>query len=236
MEWTSRTRLLLGDQKQEKLQSAHVLVAGLGGVGSYAAEMLVRAGVGKLTLVDGDTIHASNRNRQLPALISTEGRYKAEVLAERFRDINPEISLCVFNEFLKEEKLQEVALRPYDYIVDAIDSIQPKIDLIRYAVSAGTPIISSMGAGGKMDPSRVTINDISKTSYCKLAATIRRGLRNYGIFRGVTVVYSTEPSDKSSLLLVHEANKKSTLGTISFLPAVFGCFCSYFVIRDLTNS
>lgn len=235
MEWLSRTLLLLGQEKLEKLQNSHILVAGLGGVGAFASEMLARAGVGKMTLVDGDRVNPSNRNRQLPALQSTENFFKTEVMAARIRDINPEIQLIVRTEFVKEETLQALAMQPYDYVVDAIDSVTPKIDLIRHSLAYGNRIISSMGAGGKIDPSKIRVDDISKTSYCSLAAVVRRELRKSGIQKGVRVVYSTETPDRNSLLLVSEPNKKSTLGTISYLPAIFGCYCSSVVIRDLTN-
>ncbi|MDD4032653.1 MAG: tRNA threonylcarbamoyladenosine dehydratase [Bacteroidales bacterium] len=235
MEWLSRTLILLGQEKIDKLQQAHVLVVGLGGVGAYAAEMIARAGIGSMTLVDGDRVHPSNRNRQLPALISTDNQYKAEVMADRIRDINPDIKMLVINEFVKEDSLKKLASQSYDYVVDAIDSLAPKIDLIRYSLAAGNRIISSMGAGGKMDPSKIRVDDISKTSYCPLAAAVRRGLRKFDIDKGVKVVYSTEISDKNSLILVEEQNKKSTLGTVSYLPAIFGCYCSSVVIRDLTS-
>jgi tRNA A37 threonylcarbamoyladenosine dehydratase len=235
MEWLSRTLILFGQEKIDKLQRAHVLVVGLGGVGAYAAEMIARSGIGSMTLVDGDRVNSSNRNRQLPALTSTDNQYKAEVMADRIRDINPDIKLIVMKEFVKEDVLKKLASQSYDYVVDAIDSLTPKIDLIRYSLAAGNKIISSMGAGGKIDPSKIRVDDISKTSYCPLAAAVRRGLRKFDIDKGVKVVYSTESSDKNSLILVEEQNKKSTLGTVSYLPALFGCYCSSVVIRDLTD-
>lgn len=237
MSWLERTELLLGSEKLGQLTNAHVLVVGLGGVGAYAAEQLCRAGIGKMTIVDGDVVEESNRNRQLPALISTKGKAKAEVLAARFRDINPEIQLTVINEFIRDEKTIELlSSQHYDYVVDAIDTLSPKVFLIYHAKQLGLNVISSMGAGGKMDPSKIQLSDISKSHSCGLARMVRKRLSRLGIKKGVKVVFSPEEIDDDSIRLEESQNKKSTVGTISYMPPLFGCFIASAVIRDLTAS
>lgn len=232
--WLERTSLLLGDEKVKRLNDKHVLVVGLGGVGAYAAEMIARAGIGQMTIVDGDVVNKTNINRQLLALHSQIGRPKAEIMAERIRDINPNIKLTVFNEFLKDERMRELLENKYDYVVDAIDTISPKVFLICHCVEIGHKIISCMGAGGRVDPTKLQIADISKTYNCKLAKTIRKRLHRKGIDKGVNVVFSTELVEKSSVMEVDdEENKKSTVGTISYIPALFGIYCASKVIRDL---
>lgn len=209
---------------------------GLGGVGSYAAEALCRAGIGKLTLVDGDTIHASNRNRQLLALKSTEGKLKTEIIAQRLYDINPKIELSLFSEYTKDQRMIDILDRGYDYVIDAIDTLSPKIYLIYHTVKKGMPIVSSMGAGGKLDPTQVKIADLSETHTCKLAFDIRKRLRRLGIVYGVKAVFSTEAVPMETIIRIeNEKNKKSTAGTISYMPCIFGCFCASVVIRDLTQ-
>jgi tRNA A37 threonylcarbamoyladenosine dehydratase len=237
MNWLNRTELLLGSEKLEKLQNANVLVVGLGGVGAYAAEQICRAGVGKMTLVDGDVVETTNRNRQLPALISTTGQPKAEILAARFRDINPEIELIVVNDFISDEKtIQLLKSAPFDYVVDCIDTISPKVFLIYHAFQLGLPVVSSMGAGGKMDPQKIRIDDISKTNYCKLARVVRKRLADLGIRKGVQVVYSTEVTEDNAVRAEDNRYKKSIVGTISYMPPLFGCFISSVVIGELTSS
>jgi len=237
MHWLNRTELLLGSEKLEKLQNANVLVVGLGGVGAYAAEQICRAGVGKMTLVDGDVVEITNRNRQLPALVSTNGEPKAEILAARFRDINPEIKLTIVNDFISDEKTVELLKSlPFDFVVDCIDTLSPKVYLIYHALQIGLPVVSSMGAGGKMDPEKIRIDDISKTSYCKLAKVVRKRLADLGIKKGLQVVYSTEVTDERAVRAEDSRYKKSTVGTISYMPALFGCFISSVVIRGLTSS
>ena len=234
-DWKQRTRLLLGDEKTERLERAHVLIAGLGGVGAYAAEMLCRAGVGHLTLVDADTVQPTNLNRQLPALHSTLGRPKAEVLAERFRDINPEIDLDVLPMFLKDEQIPELldARRP-DFVVDAIDTLAPKCHLIAEALKRRIRIISSMGAGAKSDITQVRFADIWDTYHCGLSKAVRKRLQKMGIRHKLPVVFSTEQADPHAVLLTEdERNKKSTCGTVSYMPAVFGCYLAEYVIRRL---
>ena len=234
MKWLDRTELLLGKEKIKILEQSHVLVVGLGGVGAYAAEQLCRAGIGKLTIVDGDVVEESNRNRQLPALISNTGMPKAEILAERFQDINPELELTVINDYIANEKTVELLKKyKYDYVVDAIDTVSPKVFLIYHSTQLGIPVVSSMGAGGKVDPQKVQISDISKSYNCNLARTIRKRLSKLGIKKGIKVVFSSELISKAAVRPEDGKNKKSTVGTISYMPPVFGCFVSSVVIRDL---
>jgi tRNA A37 threonylcarbamoyladenosine dehydratase len=233
-DWQTRTRLLLDDDKLDKFRNAHVLIAGLGGVGAYAAEQLVRAGIGRLTIVDGDKVHATNRNRQLPALISTNGRLKTEIMADRLLDINPELKLTTIAEYIKDERAIEIIEHGYDYVVDAIDTLSPKVYFIFHTLRLGMPLISSMGAGGKLDVLQVRIADISETYNCKLAYYIRKKLHKLGIWEGFKAVYSPEEVSRASVQLSEgEINKKSTVGTISYMPAIFGCYCAAGVINDL---
>ncbi|MBO4603646.1 MAG: tRNA threonylcarbamoyladenosine dehydratase [Salinivirgaceae bacterium] len=234
--WLERTELLLGKETVEQLRHKHVLVVGLGGVGAYAAEMIARAGIGRMTIVDADTVSASNINRQLPALHSHIGKPKAEIMASRLRDINPDIDLTVINEFIKDERMVQLLDNEYDYVVDAIDTISPKVFLILHCLNRNLKIVSSMGAGGKTDPSKIAIADISKSYNCKLAKSIRKRLHRKGINKGVAVVFSSELTDKDAVVEVDdEENKKSTVGTISYMPALFGIFCAAKVIRDLAG-
>jgi tRNA A37 threonylcarbamoyladenosine dehydratase len=232
--WQARTELLIGQTGIEKLASSHVLVVGLGGVGSYTAEQLCRAGIGELTLVDGDTVHPSNRNRQLPALKSTQGKFKTEIVAERLRDINPDIRLNIVNQYIKDESLIEVVSRPYDFVVDAIDTLAPKVYLLYYAHQYGHKVVSSMGAGGKFDPMQIEVVDISVTKNCRLAYYIRKKLHKLDVWTGITAVYSPEVVSRQVVAIeLGEFNKKSAVGTISYMPAVFGCICSSVVIRGI---
>ena len=234
-DWKQRTRLLLGEEKMERLQQAHVLVVGLGGVGAYAAEMICRAGVGRMTIVDADTVQPTNINRQLPALHSTMGREKAEVLAERFKDINPDIQLTVLPVFLKDDNIPELldAAR-YDFIVDAIDTLAPKCYLIAEALKRHIKIVSSMGAGAKSDITQIRFADIWDTYHCGLSKAVRKRLQKLGIKRKLPVVFSTEQADPKAVLLTEdEQNKKSTCGTVSYMPAVFGCYLAEYVIKRL---
>ena len=232
--WLERTELLLGTEKLAILRRSHVLVVGLGGVGAYAAEMTARAGVGRMTIVDADTVNATNINRQLVALHSTLGRPKAEVLAERLRDINPDIQLTVIQEYIKDEKTDELLdSARFDYVVDAIDTLSPKVNLIRGALDRGLPLVSSMGAGAKTDPTLLEIKDISRSHHCPLAHMLRKRLHKLGIRSGFWAVFSPEPVREGSLILTEEQNKKSNVGTISYMPAVFGCACASVVVRGL---
>lgn len=232
-EWQERTRLLLGDEGFEKLNSSHVLVVGLGGVGGYVAEQLTRAGIGELTIVDGDVVSQSNMNRQLLALQSTQGKPKAEVMAARLRDINPDIKLHVVSQFMKDQALIDLISQPYDYVVDAIDTVSPKVFLLYYAVQNNQRIVSCMGAGGKMHPDKIEIADIDKSHHCHLAFYIRKKLHKLGIRTGIKVVFSPEPVNKSAVIEEESQNKASNVGTISYMPAAFGCFCASVVINGL---
>ena len=233
-DWLSRTRLLAGNDVLERLKSSNVLVVGLGGVGAYAAEMICRAGVGKMTIVDGDRVHPSNRNRQLIALKSNEGLPKVFVMGERLRNINPALDLTIINEYLKDDRMTEVLDMGFDYLVDAIDTLSPKVFLLKHAVNRKIPVVSSMGSGGKVDPLRISLCDISETTDCPLARILRKRLHKLGIRDGITAVYSNEKTDKTKVVPTEgEPNKASIVGTISYMPAAFGIACSSVVIRDL---
>ncbi len=235
-EWLARTELIIGDESLQRLKASNVLVVGLGGVGAYAAEMICRAGVGSMTIVDGDTVNPSNRNRQLAALKSTEGIAKSEVMGERLKDINPDLNLTIIHDYIKDEKIVEVLDKGFDYVVDAIDTLSPKIFLIYRSLLRKFPVVSSMGAGGKFDPARIYISDISETTDCPLARILRKRLHRLGIREGFTAVYSTEPIDKSKVISTPgELNKASVVGTISYMPASFGIACASVVIRDLAG-
>jgi len=235
-DWLTRTELILGKDGLQKLKASNVLVVGLGGVGAYAAEMICRAGVGAMTIVDGDTVHPTNRNRQLLALKSTEGLPKAEVMGQRIKEINPHIELRVIQEYLKDERMVEILDKGYDYVVDAIDTLSPKIFLIYHSLQRKFPVVSSMGSGGKFDPTRICIADISETTDCPLARILRKRLHRLGVREGFTAVYSPEQVDKSKVVPTPgEQNKASIVGTISYIPASFGIACASVVIRDLAN-
>ena len=206
----------------------------MGGVGSMAAEMICRGGVGKMTIIDGDTIQPGNLNRQLPATHSNMNREKAVVMGERLKDINPGLELTVINEFIKEERISEILQAPYDYVVDAIDTLSPKIYLIYHTVSRGLNLASSMGSGGKMDPSQIRVADFGDTYNCRLAYLLRKKLRKMDVHGGFRVVFSTEQVSKEMIIPVEgEPNKKSTVGTNSYIPAIFGCTLASIVLRDL---
>lgn len=232
--WLERTELLLGKEKTDRLRRAHVLVVGLGGVGAYATEMIARAGVGRMTIADADTVSASNINRQLVALHSTVGRAKAEVLAERLRDIDPALELTVVDRYIKDEETYALLdAAPYDYVVDAIDTLSPKLALIAATMERRIPLVSSMGAGAKTDPTRMEIADIGRTHHCPLAHMLRKRLHKIGIRKGFRAVFSPEPMREGAMILCEERNKKSNVGTISYIPALFGIGCASVVIRDL---
>jgi tRNA A37 threonylcarbamoyladenosine dehydratase len=233
----SRTQLLLGDAQIIKLMNAHVLVVGLGGVGGICAEMIARAGVGRMTIIDADTVEASNRNRQLPALVSTDGMSKAEVLGKRLLDINPALKLTVINQFLnlgnRDSLLGDTT---YDYAADCIDTLTPKVHFIKYCIDRNIPIVSSMGAGARVDPSQIKITDISQTYNCKLAYYVRKKLHPLGIYSGLNVVYSPERPNEKRIVLTENGPKKSVIGTISYMPAMFGCTLASIVIRDIYDN
>ncbi len=234
MNWLERTELLLGAEKIEKLKNSHVLIVGLGGVGAYAAEQICRAGIGEMTIVDGDNIHLTNINRQLPALTSSLGQPKAEYMGQRLLDINPELKLHIIQEYIRDERMKEIISQPYDYVVDAIDTLSPKIFLIHDTIKYGNRIVSSMGAGGKVNPSLIQVADISESHICPLARILRKRLRRLGIHSGFKVVFSPEEiPDGSTRPCEGEPNKKTTVGTISYMPPIFGCYIASVVIRDL---
>ena len=232
--WLERTELLLGEEKLARLRSANVLVVGVGGVGAYAAEMIVRAGVGRMTIADADKVSETNIKRQLVALHSTVGREKCEVLAERLRDINPDLELKMVNRFIKDSETDTLLdSEKFDYVVDAIDTLSPKLALIKGALDRGIRLVSSMGAGAKCDPTLMEIKDIAKTHHCPLAHMLRKRLHKIGIKRGFRAVFSPEPVREGAMILCEEQNKKSNVGTISYIPALFGIGCASVVIRDL---
>jgi tRNA A37 threonylcarbamoyladenosine dehydratase len=234
-QWLSRTQLLLSDLEIGKLMDAHVLVVGLGGVGGICAEMIARAGVGSMTIVDADVVEASNRNRQLPALVSTDNVLKTTVMAERLLDINPDLKLTVIPDFINRTKIAKIMDETrFDYAVDCIDTLSPKCAFIKASIDRGVPIVSSMGAGGRVDPTQVKVGDIEDTYNCPLAFYVRKRLRKVGILKGVKAVYSTELTEKEKVVLAPDGSpKKSVIGTISYLPAVIGCTVASVVIRDL---
>ena len=234
--WLERTELLLGAEKLDMLRKANVLVVGVGGVGAYAAEMIVRAGVGRMTIADADRVSESNINRQLVALHSTVGREKCEVLAERLKDINPELQLTMVNRFIKDDETDALLdSDKFDYVVDAIDTLSPKLALIKGSLDRGIPVVSSMGAGAKTDPTLMEIKDIAKTHHCPLAHMLRKRLHKIGIRRGFKAVFSPEPVREGAMILCQEQNKKSNVGTISYIPALFGIGCAAGVIRGLVG-
>ena len=262
-QWQERTALLLGEEALLRLREAVVVVAGLGGVGAYAAEMVARAGVGRMVLIDSDRVGESNKNRQLLALDSTLGRLKTEVMAERLLDINPELHIVKVPEYLTEDNIPEVfenALREMalcgssdpdgaltdepaastglapDFVIDAIDTLAPKIALISHCVHSGIPLVSSMGAGAKLDATKVRLTDLSKSYNCPLAFILRKKLRKIGITKGFPVVFSEELPEREAIVPTEgERNKKSQVGTVSYIPAVFGCVCAQAAVRHLSG-
>ncbi len=233
--WMSRTQLMLDDDSVRRLMDKNVLVVGLGGVGGICAEMIARSGVGRMTIVDGDVVDLSNCNRQVVALHSTAGKSKSAILAERLMDINPLLQLTAVDSFIRDEQIYELIENGnFDYAVDCIDTLSPKVWLIKACVERGLPIVSSLGAGGKVDPTKVRVADISESYRCNLARYVRKYLRRLGIRNGVNVVFSAEDVDQSKIIVTEKAfPKKSVIGTISYMPAVFGCFTASVVIRDL---
>ncbi|POS01056.1 tRNA A37 threonylcarbamoyladenosine dehydratase [Flavobacterium croceum DSM 17960] len=232
--WQERAVLLFKPEGVEKLKKSHVLVVGLGGVGSFAAEFLVRAGIGNLTIVDGDTVDITNINRQLPALHSTVGMPKVEVVSQRLLDINPELNLIPIKEFLSPERAYELVDKKFDYVLDCIDSVTPKLNLILASKRKKVKLITSLGAGGKYDASKVKVTDISKTDYCPLAKVIRKRLKKEGISSGVKAVYSYERPDYESVKMTDGTNfKRSFYGTNSWMPCLFGLHAAETVVKHI---
>jgi tRNA A37 threonylcarbamoyladenosine dehydratase len=238
LQWLERTALLIGEEDIMRLQQCHVLIVGMGGVGSYAAEFICRAGVGAMTIVDGDTVDITNKNRQLPALSSTVGSGKAAWMAQRLLDINPSLKLNVIDRFQRPDDTRALVQEgEFDYVMDCIDSITPKLFLIEAAVKKGVPVISSMGAGGKTDPWKMKTGDISKTKVCPFARNLRKRLRKMGIRDGIQAVWSESPIVDSSLKLTDGSNfKKSFYGTISFIPPLFGLLMAAEVVNSLRKA
>ena len=238
--WLERTHLLVGEDGIAKLRNASVAVIGLGGVGAYAAEMIARAGVGKMLILDSDVVSDTNRNRQLLALTSTIGKSKAQQMASRLLDINPELELTIVEEYLTEENVaQHIPAHGLDFLVDAIDTLAPKIALISHCVANAIPLVSSMGSGAKYDATKVRVADLSKSYNCPLAYILRKKLRKVGISKGFKVVFSEELPDRDAIVAQDpevERNKKSQVGTISYLPAVFGCVCAQVTLTTLLEN
>lgn len=233
--WMQRTELLLGAETLYQLRQKHVLVVGLGGVGGICAEMIARSGIGTMTIIDADTVDPTNRNRQIIALKSSEHQLKTEVLAKRLLDINPELNLNIKTIFVNDETMEEVIqFAAYDYAIDCIDTLSAKVFFIEACVKNNIPLVSSMGAGGKVDPFHMKVADISKTYNCMLAQEVRKRLKKLNIYKGFQAIYSPEEIDKSKVKVIDNLqNKKSIIGTISYMPAMFGCACASVAIRAL---
>ena len=235
-EWMQRTSLLLSEEKTLSLQAGRVLVVGVGGVGAYAAEMLVRAGVGRMTIIDSDSVAVSNINRQLVALHSTVGQDKVVVLAQRLNDINPHLELSARKCYLDVEGVDALLQEGYDFVVDAIDTVAPKVALLAACMRQGIAVVSSMGAGARIDPSQIRYADIADTFHCGLARAVRTRLRKMGVKGKLPVVFSTEvPRAEAVQEVTGERNKRTTVGTVSYMPAIFGCYLAAYVIRRLTQ-
>ena len=236
-QWMSRTELVLGEEKIIKLMQSHVLVAGLGGVGGICAEAIARAGVGEMTIVDADVVEASNRNRQLVALNSTEGKLKTQILADRLLDINPDLKLHVIDAYIKEEKTQEILdAAKYDYACDCIDTLSSKVYFIKNCLDRKIPLVSSMGAGRKIDPTRIKIVPIEETFKCPLAFDVRKRLYRLGVNGGFDAVFSDELITDDKITINPKGSKKrSFIGTVSYMPPIFGLCCASVVIRNLSN-
>jgi tRNA threonylcarbamoyladenosine dehydratase len=235
--WLERTALLIGNDQIEALNKANILLVGLGGVGSFAGEFLIRAGVGKITIIDGDIVDGTNINRQLQALHSTVAMGKAELLKERFLDINPKLDVTPISVFLNPEDMEALLKKEkFDYVLDCIDSFSPKLMLIELAYKNNFKIISSMGAGGKLDPTKMRIGDLYESRECRFAQKVRKQLRRRGVGPGVTAIYSEEIQPKSALRLTDGTNyKRSFYGTISYMPALFGLYIASEAIRKITG-
>jgi tRNA A37 threonylcarbamoyladenosine dehydratase len=237
--WLERTELILGKEQINRLKNAHVLIVGLGGIGSFAGEFIARAGVGTMTIIDGDVFDITNKNRQLTALDSTIGRNKAVVLAERIREINPEIKLNVIEEFVLPERVWEI-LDEYkpDYVMDCIDSLTPKIEWIIACKKKNVKCISHLGAGGKTDPSKVRVAELNNSFNCQLGHHVKKRLKKRNIgFKGVRCVFSEEIQQKQSLKMTDGSNfKASFYGTVSYMPALFGLYGASEVIDYISNN
>ena len=235
-EWMQRTSLLLSENNLQHLQHSHILVVGVGGVGAYAAEMLVRAGIGHITIIDSDCVAPSNINRQLIALHSTIDKPKVDVLAQRLLDINPALQLTALQRYVDVEGVETLLQTKYDFVVDAIDTVAPKVALLATCLQGNIPVVSSMGAGARIDPTQIRYADINQTTHCGLARAVRSRLRKMNIRHKLPVVYSTEiPRADAVEEVTGERNKRTTVGTVSYMPAIFGCYLAAFVIQRLTQ-
>ncbi len=234
--WLSRTELLVTAERLEKLKQAKVLVVGLGGVGGSAVEQLCRAGIGNITIIDNDKVNLSNINRQIIALNSTVNQAKTEAAYNRLKDINPEINISKIDLFVEKSNLEKILEQNFNYVIDAIDSLTPKVDLLEACVKSNTKVVSSMGSGGRIDPTQITIDDIKNSHHCRFAYFIRKNLHKRGIFEGISAVYSPEQVPREALVETRGLdNKKTIVGTMSYLPVIFGCFCASVVIRDIIS-
>lgn len=233
--------MLVGREGLDRLERATVMVVGLGGVGAVAAEMVARAGAGNMIILDSDAVSETNKNRQIIATDSTIGRPKTEIVAARLRDINPDINLTVINEYLTETNIPALVPADVDFLIDAIDTLAPKLALIKYCVDSGIKLVSSMGSGAKYDVTKIRITDLSKSFNCPLAYIVRKKLRKMGISKGFPVVFSEELPQESAIVEMTPAemsevsNKKSQVGTISYLPAAFGCACAQAAVTSLLH-
>ena len=250
--WTDRTEMLVGKEGLDRLAAARVVVVGLGGVGAVAAEMLARAGVGHIVIIDPDEVGETNLNRQVIALHSTLGRPKVDVVRERLLDINPDLDVVALRTFIAEDNIPEVfdaicsssegrspeephSTNSIDFVIDAIDTLSPKIALSQYCLSHSIPLVSSMGSGAKTDATQIRIADIGDTFECPLARMMRKRLHKLGITSGFLAVFSPEVPDKRGMTIEETRNKKSQVGTISYLPAVFGCVCAQAAIQQIAE-
>lgn len=231
-DFRERTILQTGEEGMALLSSSRVAVIGLGGVGAMAAEMIARAGVGKIIIADSDVYSITNKNRQIAAFDSTIGRKKTEVIRERLLDINPDIQITVIDEYLTGENIPSL-IPEADFVIDAIDTMSPKIALIKFCMDNKIPLVSSMGAGAKWDATKVRIADISKSFNCPLAYMLRKRLRKVGISKGFKVVFSEELPEREAIVPFEERNHKSRAGTISYMPAVFGCVCAQAAVKSI---
>ncbi len=236
-QWLDRTTLLIGEAQQRKLQKAHILIVGLGGVGGFAAEFLARAGIGKMTIVDGDEVDITNKNRQIIALDSTIGQSKADLVKARLLDINPQMEVQAIHQFLEPEMMLDLVGKGFDWVLDCIDSIQPKYRLILACKRHNAKFISAMGAGGKMDVTKVKVMSIWKTENDRLAYQIKKLLKRKRALRKFKVVCSTEPICEEALAFTDGSGyKKTYYGTISYMPAIFGLYMAEYVIRKILGS
>lgn len=233
--WNDRTRLLLGESAAARLAAARVFIAGVGGVGGYAAEMLARSGVGNLTLVDADCVSVTNLNRQIIAVIPDIGKPKTDLFERRFLDINPEISVTPMRKFISPDNVADMLSEGFDYVIDAIDTVAPKVALIAHCLREKIPVISSMGAGGRVDPTKAGYFDLWETREDGLARAVRQRLRKMGLRRRLDVVASSEAPRSGAVIELDERNKRSSYGTIATIPSVFGILLAAKVINNLTS-